>query len=162
MPIFQNAASSRRVDLNTSANAATKLKPQAQLNDAEFAETLSGYKQLQDPVELFNVALGGRVRYVIDVQDDHGQFLERKFRYGGILTVVDPALRYIMLKNVVVANANKANNNRGGKSSWSVQLKDPKQKVTLYYCEPAKQGELAMYRQMMSDIENGKLQINKM
>lgn len=138
----------------------SKMKPQSQVNDAEFAETLQGYKQVQDYTELFDLPLGGRVRYVVDVHDDKGSFVERQYRYGGLLTVVDPALRYIMLKNAALAHANRANR-QSGKSAWSVQLKDPKRKVTLYYSMPAKQGELAMFRQIMNDIESGKLQLNK-
>src|SRR6476661_4608469 len=99
----------------------SKMKPQSQLNDAEFAETLQGYNQVQDFTDLFNLPLGGRVRYVVDIHDDKGSFVQRQYRYGGILTVVDPSLRYIMLKNVALAQANK-NNHQGGKSSWSVQL----------------------------------------
>lgn len=138
-----------------------KLKPQSQLTDAEFGEALKGYTKIEDNLELFNVPLGSRIRYIIDVLDDAGNFVERKYRYGGVLTVVDQSLRYFMLKNMVIANSNKQNQGRGGKASWSVQLKDPKQRVIVYYSVPPKQGELAMFRQMMADLEAGKIQINK-
>ena len=114
MPIYPAAAKAaaaqiKQVDLNSAQPASMgKLKPQANLTDQEFADTLQGYKKLEDVTELFEVPLGSRVRYVIDCLDDNGQFLERNIRYGGVLTVVDSSLRYIMLKNPALASSNRS------------------------------------------------------
>ena len=145
----------RSVSTDDSANR--KLKPQKDINDQEFAEALKGYKKLEDYTELFNLPMGGRVRYVIDVFDERGSYRERRYRYGGILTVVDPSLRYIMLKNPTIK---PGNNSRGARPTWSVQLKDPLQQTTLYYM-PSQSEEVTKYRQLLSDIASGKVTINK-
>ena len=145
----------RSVDVNN--NASRKLKPQKDINDQEFSEALKGYKKLEDYTELFDLPLGGKVRYVTDVFDERGGHKERRYRYGGILTVVDSSLRYIMLKNPTIK---PGNNSRGVRSTWSVQLKDPLQQTTLYYM-PSQSEEATKYRQLLSDIASGKLTLNK-
>ena len=135
-----------------------KLKPQKEINDEEFSQALQGYVRIKDNTELFDLPLGGRVRYVTDVFDKDGGHKERRYRYGGVLIKVDSSLRYIMLKNPTLAGNN---NVRGTRSTWSVQLKDPLQQTTLYYCQPLQSSDASKYRQLLNDIETGKLVVNK-
>lgn len=120
---------------------------QSRLTEDTFANTLDGFVEVQ-PRDLLE-ARGGRVRYVIDELDARGTLKERKYRLGGWLTKVDPALRYLRLFNPYA------------KQAWSVQLQAPNQRVTLYYMAPGTSDEIATLRNLLTQLERGEIRIVK-
>lgn len=116
------------------------------MDDASFANFLDGFRRVE-PQDLLE-AKGGRVRYVIDGRDARGA-PTRKFRLGGWLSKVDPALRYIRLFNPFA------------KKAWSVQLRPPDQRITLYYMPPGTSDEVAAMRNLLTQLENGQINITK-
>jgi hypothetical protein len=120
-----------------------KLLPSKQdsLTEETFAQTLDGFEQV-DARDLLEVR-GGRVRYVIETGRD------TKYRLGGYLLKVDPALRYLRLFNPYA------------KRTWSVQLATPGERVRLYYMAPATTDEAAMIRSLLQKMENGDVTLSR-
>lgn len=120
---------------------------QSRLAEDTFANFLDGFAevQAQDLLE----ARGGRVRYVIEDLDARGNAFSFKYRLGGWLTKVDPALRYLRLVNPYA------------KASWSVQLQPRGQRVRLYYMPPGTSDEIATLRSLLTQLENGEIRITK-
>jgi hypothetical protein len=133
----------------SSATAATgryrKLLPSKQdrMTEQEFRQTLDGYEQIEAR-DLLGVR-GGRMRYVIETADG-----KRLYRLGGLISKVDPALRYVCLFNPYANNAR-----------WSVQLAKPGQRVRLYYMALPTSDEAAMMRNLLQKMENGDVTLRK-
>ena len=87
-------------------------KKQSEFTKEDIAERLVGFTKLEDN-NLSKLKLSMLIRYFAKDKSSG----RMKFRMGGILTSIDDAGRYIMLKNPT--------NNRG----WSVQIKN----ATIYY-----------------------------
>lgn len=120
---------------------------QSRLTENTFANFLDGFAEVQ-PQDLLE-ARGGRLRYVIEDLDGRGNVRGRKYRLGGWLTKVDPALRYVRLMNPYA------------KRAWSVQLSPPGQNVRLYYMPPGTSDEIATLRTLLTQLENGEIRITK-
>lgn len=120
---------------------------QSRLTEDTFANFLDGFQEVT-PEDLLE-ARGGRVRYVIESVDAWGGSSGRKYRLGGWLTRVDPALRYLRLVNPYA------------KRSWSVQLRPPGQKVRLYYMSPGTSDEVATLRNLLTQVETGDIRITR-
>lgn len=120
---------------------------QSRLDESTFANFLDGFDEVSadDLLE----ARGGRVRYVIESVDARGNVTGRKYRLGGWLTKVDPALRYLRLVNPYA------------KRSWSVQLRPPGAQVRLYYMPPGTSDEVATLRNLLTQLENGEIRITR-
>jgi hypothetical protein len=118
---------------------------QSRLTETSFANFLDGFRRVS-PEDMLE-AQGGRVRYVVDSIDSRGLVIERKYRLGGWLSHVDPALRYLRLFNPFA------------KKSWSVQLRKPGEMVTLYYMPPGTSDEVAALRNLLTQLENGQIKI---
>ena len=131
--------SSSRLSQPASSQASPSV--QSRLTEATFANFLDGF-QLVTPEDLLD-AKGGRVRYVIEGQGG------TQYRLGGWLTRVDPQLRYIRLVNPYA------------RKSWSVQLRPQGKRVRLYYMPPGTSDEVAMMRTLLTQVENGTIQITK-
>ena len=132
---------------NGNGNAAAR-GVQSRLTDATFANFLDGFQEVQarDLLE----ARGGRGRYVIEAYDATGGVASQKFRLGGWLTKVDPALRYLRLVNPYA------------RKSWSVQLQPGRgQGVRLYYMPPGTSDEIATLRSLLTQMESGAIRIVK-
>jgi hypothetical protein len=121
---------------------------QGRLTETTFANFLDGFTEVT-PDDMLE-ARGGRVRYVIEELDPRGNVASRKFRLGGWLTKVDPALRYLRLMNPYARKA------------WSVQLRPgPRQRVRLYYMPPGTSDEVAALRNLLTQLENGEIRITR-
>jgi hypothetical protein len=121
---------------------------QSGLDERSFAERLTGYDQIvpQDLLE----ARGGFVRYAVDTLAADGTVRETQYRLGGILTRVDPDLRYIRLLNPYA------------KAAWSVQLnRNAGERLRVWYKPPATSDEINMFRNLLGKLESGDIQINK-
>lgn len=138
-PITQNKAQAQPL--------AGRSSLQSKLSETTFANFLDGFQEVQarDLLE----AKGGRVRYVIEDVDAYGNVRSRKYRLGGWLTKVDPMLRYFRLVNPYA------------KKAWSVQLQASGQFVRLYYMPPGTSDEIATMRNLLTQMENGTIRINK-
>lgn len=119
----------------------------ARLTEGTFSNFLDGFQEVL-PEDLLE-AKGGRVRYVVELVDAWGSVIERKYRLGGWLAKVDPGLRYLRLFNPYA------------KKSWSVQLRTPGSVVRLYYMPPGTSDEVATLRNIITQVENGKIRITK-
>lgn len=132
----------------SNANAGARQTVQSRLTETTFANFLDGFQEVQarDLLE----ARGGRVRYVIETYDADGGVADQKFRLGGWLTKVDPALRYLRLVNPYARKA------------WSVQLRPGRgQGVRLYYMPPGTSDEVATLRSLLAQMESGAVRIVK-
>lgn len=131
------------------ANSAARVQSsvQSRLDESTFANFLDGFDEVSadDLLE----ARGGRVRYVIESVDARGNVTGRKYRLGGWLTKVDPALRYLRLVNPYA------------KRAWSVQLQPPGAQVRLYYMPPGTSDEVATLRNLLTQLENGEIRITR-
>lgn len=129
------------------AAAPSRPTVQSRLTEVTFANFLDGFTEVtaQDMLE----ARGGRVRYVIEDLDPRGNVVGRKYRLGGWLTKVDPALRYLRLVNPYA------------KRAWSVQLRPAGQRVRLYYMPPGTSDEVATLRNLLTQLENGEIRITR-
>lgn len=112
----------------------------------KFRQYLDGYREVR--AEDLAEARGGRVRYVYERLDARtGRAVGAQYRLGGILTHVDPRLRYLKLLN---AQARK---------SWSVQLEPtPERRTRLWYQEPPSAAEAAQVREILRALQAGELQ----
>lgn len=131
---------------------------QSKLDDESFMEYCDGYEEIQ-PVDLYRVSLGGRIRYITYELDAAGEVVNTKYRLGGILIKVDVDLRYITLKNPRIDPRTPAKKGEFNKRSWSVQLKTPDTRVRLFYLAPASNEEVVAFRNLLADIEDGKLEL---
>jgi hypothetical protein len=129
--------------------AANNKKPsiQSRLTEDTFANYLDGFTAVR--AEDLLEARGGRVRYAIDDLDSRGNVRGTKYCLGGWLTKVDPGLRYLRLVNPYA------------KRSWSVQLQPDGKNVRLYYMPPGTSDEIAMLRNLITQLENGEIRITK-
>lgn len=133
---------------NANRNAAPRAPPvQSRLTEDTFANYLDGFAEVQ-PQDLLE-ARGGRVRYVIEDLDNRGNVRGRKYRLGGWLLKVDPALRYLRLVNPYA------------RKTWSVQLRPAGQNVRVYYMPPGTSDEIATLRNLLTQLENGEIRITK-
>lgn len=129
---------------------------QSQLDDDSFSEYVNGFEKIE-PLDLYKVQLGGKIRYITDELDDDGNVIKRNYRLGGILIAVDKDLRYISLKNPYAdAVTKKGQLNR---RVWSCQLKTPKTAVQLFYQSPATNAETAAFRNLLKDLDSGKIEL---
>lgn len=138
--------------MSSTASSATKLSPpvqsvQSRLTETTFGNFLDGFAEVQ--ARDLAQAKGGRVRYVIEDVDSLGNVTARKYRLGGWLTKVDPGLRYLRLVNPYA------------KKAWSVQLQAPRQNVRLYYMPPGTSDEIATLRNLLTQMDEGKITIRK-
>lgn len=120
---------------------------QGRLTEDTFGNYLDGFQQVT-PEDLLE-ARGGRVRYAIETVDAWGGVSGTQYRLGGWLTRVDPALRYIRLVNPYA------------KRSWSVQLRAPGKRVRLYYMPPGTSDEIATMRNLLTQLESGRIRITR-
>ncbi len=127
---------------------------QDSLTDAQFEERIKDYvkitlRDLCDP----DFRKGGMLRYTIDRYDDNGDFIERKYRMGGVLTYIDlPRLRFVKCLNPFLH------------SSWSVQLQPQQEVLTLYYkARPRPQATRMddLMRDMMKQIQEGRFSMKR-
>lgn len=138
---------SNKAGRNAPGNTSTGGAVQSRLTEETFANFLDGFAEVS-PADLLE-ARGGRVRYVTEDLDARGAVRGRKYRLGGWLTKVDPALRYLRLVNPYA------------KRAWSVQLQAPAQRVRLYYMPPGTSDEVATLRNLLTQLENGEIRITK-
>ena len=122
---------------------------QAGLDWPQFEERLEGYDEVR--VEDMLDMRGGRVRYMIEVMDPRvpGRVSSRLYRLGGVLTHVDPQLRYLKLRNVAAGK------------NWSVQLRKPGERVRLWYMSPATDSEAIAIRTLLRKLESGELTLTR-
>lgn len=135
---------------STSQRGSTAPPPsvQSRLTEDTFGNYLDGF-QLVTPEDLVE-AKGGRVRYVIESVDSWGGITAAQYRLGGWLTKVDPALRYIRLVNPYA------------KRAWSVQLRPgPGKRIRLYYMPPGTSDEVATMRNLLTQLESGRIRITR-
>jgi len=144
---------------SNSYNAPSSQPPtsvQSQLTEETFRDKyLEGYTQIvpQDLLE----AKGGKVRYAVDTIRG-GKVVSTQFRLGGILTIVDPGMRYIRLLNPYATGPNSSHQGVG----WSVQLeRPPGERLRLWYTPPASKDEVVMFRKLLQQLENGEIKITK-
>jgi hypothetical protein len=79
----------------------------------------------------------------------------RKYRYGGILTKVDPELRYIMLMNPALNRRRGRNDNKSGlQPYWSVQLQDEFNRPTFYVMPPQPKVSGSVQKQIHALLEH--------
>lgn len=121
---------------------------QSRLDEAGFRQYLEGYDEIT-PQDLLAIKKGGRMRYRLDTVGPRGTIVDTKFRLGGILSTVDPKLRYIRLFNPVTRTA------------WSVQLQNPARLVRLWYMAPVAQDEILMFRKLLDKLDAGEIAISK-
>lgn len=121
---------------------------QSKLDDRSFAKYLDGYQEVTAR-ELLDAPKGGRVRYRIDVVGPRGAVIETKYRLGGVLTTVDPQLRYLRLFNP------------SAKAAWSVQLQRPGELVRLWYMPAAAKDEVLMFRKLLEKLDAGEISLKK-
>jgi hypothetical protein len=129
---------------------------QSTLTEDTFQKNyLEGYTQIvpQDLLE----SKGGHVRYAVDTVRN-GRIVSTQYRLGGILTTVDPQLRYLRLYNPYVRYTGAT---RAG-FSWSVQLNRPyNERIRLWYMPPSSRDEIIMFRKLLQQLENGDIKITK-
>lgn len=116
---------------------------------------LEGYTQIV-PQDLLD-AKGGNVRYAIDTMRN-GRIVSTQYRLGGILTTVDPRLRYIRLYNPYAKGPQASH----AGVSWSVQLfRQGDERLRLWYMPPSSRDEIVMFRKLLQQLENGDIKITK-
>jgi hypothetical protein len=126
--------------------------PQSQLTEDTFSECVSGWQEVNDYNELKSM-LGWKVRYLLDCRE-RGR-ASRKYRYGGILTKVDPEMRYIMLMNPVLNRRRGRNDTKSSfRSSWSVQLQDEFNRPTFYVMPPQAKVSGSIQKQIHTLLEH--------
>lgn len=129
---------------------------QAQLTETTFQQRLEGYSQIV-PQDLID-AKGGKIRYAIDTLGPSGQVVSTVYRLGGMLTSVDPQMRYIRLLNPY---SQQPNSERRG-VTWSVQLEPPPGKrLRLWYMPPASRDEVILFRKLLQQLEDGEVRITR-
>ncbi len=131
---------------------------QSKLDDDSFGDYCEGYEQIE-PLDLYKVQLGGRIRYTTDELDDEGEVVKRHYRLGGILIAVDKDLRYCTLKNPSIDSRLPAKRGQQNKRVWSLQLRTPNTAVTLWYQAPATSAETTAFRSLLKDIDDGVLEL---
>lgn len=130
---------------------------QSRLTDESFATYCDGYEEITH-LDLYKVSLGGRIRYITEELNDAGEVLDTHYRLGGILIKVDIDLRYITLKNAHI-DPRSTKQGEFNKRTWSCQLKTPNTKVRLFYLAPASNDEVVAFRNLLKDIDSGKLEL---
>ena len=126
---------------------------QADLNAKGFKEYIQDYTKLTTLTDLFEIPLGSRIRY--KTKTGSRQVL---YRLGGILTYVDPQLRFLRLKNPTVDPRQSPYQT----NTWSVQLKDPDKPTTLYYQIQPSQLQIQALLKLQGQIERGEVKITKL
>ena len=126
---------------------------QADLNAKGFKEYIQDYTKLTTLTDLFEIPKGSRIRYKIKTGSR-----SVLYRLGGVLTYVDPELRFLRLKNPLVDPRQSPYQT----NTWSVQLKDPQRPTTLYYQIPPSQLQIQQLLKLQGQIERGEVKITKL
>ena len=134
---------------------------QADLDAKGFKEYIQDYTKITTLTDLFDIPKGSRIRYKIKTGSRSGargagahkgapQVL---YRLGGVLTYVDPELRFLRLKNPTVDPRQSPYQT----NTWSVQLKDPERPTTLYYQLTPSQLQIQQLLKLQGQIERGEV-----
>lgn len=137
-------------------NRPDKPSLQDSLTESTFQQYLEGYSQVvpQDLLE----ARGGKIRYALDTIGPGGRVLSTKYRLGGLLTQVDPRLRFIQLYNPYATGAKSMR--RG--IFWVVRMDPPaNERLRLWYMPPSTKDEIIMFRKLLQQLENNEIKITK-
>ena len=140
----------RRPRVSVEASAWTRSKKET-FQDTLTEETFASYLDGFEPVDLADLPglRGGRMRYVIETLGPDGEVASRKYRLGGVLTKVDPRLRYLRLFNPFA------------RLSWSVQLQPADKRLRMYHMAPATGPEIALLRTLLKQLEAGEIVIKR-
>lgn len=133
---------------------------QADLDAKGFKEYIQDYTKITTLTDLFEIPKGSRIRYKIKVAPSKGRSRAPQFLYrlGGVLTYVDPELRFLRLKNPTVDPRQSPYQT----NTWSVQLKDPERPTTLYYQLTPSQLQIQQLLKLQGQIERGEVKITKL
>ncbi len=128
---------------------------QADLDAKGFKEYIQDYTKITTLTDLFEIPKGSRIRYKIKVAPSKGRSRAPQFLYrlGGVLTYVDPELRFLRLKNPTVDPRQSPYQT----NTWSVQLKDPERPTTLYYQLTPSQLQIQQLLKLQGQIERGEV-----
>lgn len=116
----------------------------------EFQAKIQGFRQTI-PQQLLDKK-GSTIRYAIDTLDStQRRVISSVYRIGGILMFIDPLLRYMKLQNPYT------------RTIWSVQLhrKNPHERLRIWYLEPGTKDEILVFRNLVSQIDSGDVQVVK-
>ena len=126
---------------------------QADLDAKGFKEYIQDYTKITTLTDLFEIPKGSRIRYKIKTGSR-----SVLYRLGGVLTYVDPELRFLRLKNPTVDPRQSPYQT----NTWSVQLKDPERPTTLYYQLTPSQLQIQQLLKLQGQIERGEIKITKL
>lgn len=126
---------------------------QADLDAKGFKEYIQDYTKITTLTDLFEIPKGSRIRYKIKTGSR-----SVLYRLGGVLTYVDPELRFLRLKNPTVDPRQSPYQT----NTWSVQLKDPERPTTLYYQLTPSQLQIQQLLKLQGQIERGEVKITKL
>ena len=125
------------------------------MDAAKFKSLLRGYKEITIPeLKEEGFQKGGHMRYAIETLSSRGRVTETAYKRGGVLTVIDNDLRYIRLMNPY----SKVN---GRSFSWYVKLngRPENERIRLWYKPRCQTEEILVFRELMKQIEEGKIKI---
>ena len=125
---------------------------QAELNARGFKEYVQDYTKVTTLTDLFEIPKGSRIRYKIKTVPRKGA-PKILYRLGGVLTYVDPELRFLRLKNPAVDPRQSPYQT----NTWSVQLKDPDRQTTIYYQVAPSQLQIQALLKLQGQIERGEV-----
>lgn len=135
--------------------AIPRVSVQGGLTEETFSAYLEGYEPVV-PQDLLD-AKGGSIRYAIDTKGGPTQY-----RLGGLLTMVDPDLRYLRLLNPNAIDTRNPTPARHKGVGWSVQLKrPPNERIRIWYMPNASRDEVVMFRKLLQQLETGEITITK-
>lgn len=118
--------------------------------EKDFHVKLQGFTQTV-PQQLLQKK-GSTIRYAIDTMDpSRTRILSSIYRMGGVLIFIDPSVRFMRLQNVHTRFA------------WSVQLqrRNPHERIRLWYMDPGTKDEIMIFRNLVSQIDSGEVQVVK-